>query len=101
MRAGKIGTADVTDKERVAGEDLRRAAGVACIREQDADAFEGMTGSLKEAEGALAEANLLSVTNCFMVELSPRAGAEIDAGAGAVRELMVTGDEVGVEMRFD
>ena len=51
--SGEIGATHIADEERIAGEDGRRIRWDAIVQ-QDADAFDGVAGSLKEAEASTA-----------------------------------------------
>ena len=71
------------------------------IGHRDADAFEGVTRRLKKVEATLAKLDGISVFNRRVRERSAGAFAEINARPGALGKLMMTGNEVGVKMRFD
>ena len=71
------------------------------IGHRDADAFEGVTGRLKKVEATLAKLDGIAVFNRRVRERSAGAFAEINAGSSALGKLMMTRNEVGVEMRFD
>jgi hypothetical protein len=71
------------------------------VRHRNADAFDGMTGSLHEIEPAVTELEGVAVGDGGMRKRRSGVPADINAGAGALSKLMVTGDEVGVQVRFD
>ena len=89
------------DEERVAGEDGAGSVGQVEIGHDDADALDGVAGGLQEAKHAAAELEGVAVLDGGAGECCAGAGADIDGGAGALSELAVAGDEVGVEMGLD
>ncbi len=60
-----------------------------------------MTGGPHEIETALAELNGVAVFDRRVRERRAGALSQIDARSGAPRKLMMAGDEVGVQVRFD
>src|SRR5215472_5782170 len=60
-----------------------------------------MPGRREKPEAALTEANLVCIVDRGMRELRARFGPEIDARPGALGQLQMAGDEVGVQMGLD
>ena len=98
---GEIGAAYVADEESVAGEDGSGACGRGEVGEDGADAFDGVAGGVEEVEAGVAELEGVAVFDGGVGEGGVGVFAEIDAGAGALGELVMAGDEVGVEMGLD
>src|SRR5207302_7559738 len=67
----------------------------------DADAFGCVPGSLQEIETAVSERGRIAVADGAVRKRRAGAVAEVDGGAGLLREFLVSGDEVGVEMGLD
>ena len=71
------------------------------IGHRDADAFEGVTRRLKKVEATLAKLDGIAIFDRRVRKPSARAFTEINARPGALGKLMMTQNEIGVEMRFD
>jgi len=71
--AGKIGTPDVSHKQSVAGEYSFRAGRRGEVCHHDADALDGVTGSLQKIKPAIAEVNGVAVFNRCVRECRPGA----------------------------
>src|ERR1700687_4179909 len=98
---GKIGAADVSDKQRVAGKHGSRPGRLGEVCDRDTHALDRVTGSLHEIESALPELNGVAVFHRRVRERCARGFSEVDARSSALRKLMMTGNEVGVQVRFD
>ena len=99
--AGKIGTADIADKESVTGENRFRTRWIREICHRDANAFQRVAGRRNKIETAAAELDRVAALHRHMRELRSRTLAEIDARSGAGCEFMVSGDKIGMKMRLD
>ena len=98
---GEVGAAYVADEEGVAGEDGSGLRGGGEVGEDGADAFDGVAGGVEEVEAGVAELEGVAVFDRSVGEGGVGVFAEVDAGAGALGEFVVAGDEVGVEMGLD
>ena len=98
---GEIGAADIADEESVSCEDRSGLDGSGEIREDGTDPFDGMAGGVEEVEAGIAELEGVAVFDGDVRKGRVGIFAEVDSGAGALGELVVAGDEVGVEMRLD
>ena len=98
---GEVGAAYVAYEESVAGEDGSGVCGLGEVGEDGADAFDGVPGSVEEVEPGIAELEGVAVLDWGVGEGRVRVLAEVDAGAGALGELVVAGDKVGVEVGLD
>ncbi len=76
---------------------LRRAA----VVHQDANALEGVSGSLQEPERALSEFDPVAVRDRHVRELRSGSRADVDLRAGPFREFQMSGDEVGMDVGLD
>ena len=101
MVGGEIGAAYVADEKSVAGEDGAGGRGRREVCEDGADAFDGVAGRVEEVEAGVAELEGVAVMEGDVGEGGVGIFAEIDAGSGALGELVVAGDEVSVEMGLD
>jgi alkyl hydroperoxide reductase subunit AhpC len=99
--SGKIRAADVSDKQRVAGKHGSGPGRFGEVRDRDTHALDGVTGSLDEIEPALPELNGVAVFHRRVRKRRARGLSEVDARPGALRKLVMTRDEVGVQVRFD
>ena len=97
----EIRPAHIANEERVSGEDGGGPIRLAAIVHQNANAFEGMSRSLQEAEAALPELDLVSVLHRDVRELSAGSRAEIDVRASALRKFAMSRDEVGMDVSLD
>jgi len=98
---GKIGAADISNKQGVSRKHGSGLGRLVEVSHRDTDALGGVTGSGKKIEPALTELEGITVFDCGMRESSAGTLAEINAGSGALGKLMMTGDKVGVQVRFD
>ena len=99
-RHPQIRPADVADEQRVAGEDRVRLGGAALeVVDEDGNRFGGVARRLERGQADLAELDDIAVAERRERVLRPGPGAEIDGDAGAVAQLEVSGDEVGVKVR--
>ena len=101
MLGRKIGTANVANEESVAGKERLWLGRLAQISHRDANALNGVSGSSKKIEAAVTELKGITVLDRGVREGGAGAFAEINPCSGALRKLMMTGDEVGVQVRFD
>src|SRR6266496_26972 len=99
--AGEIGAANVSHKQRVSGEYGSWPGMVDQVSHCNTNALQGVTWRLKKVETALAKPDGIAVFNRSVRERSAGAFAEINARRGALGKLMMTGNEVGVEVGFD
>ncbi len=99
--AGEIGAAYVAYEEGVSGEDGAGLSRADEVGEDGADAFDSVAGSVEEVEVGVAELEGVAVFYGDVGESSVGIFAEVDAGSGALGQLVVAGDEVGVEMGLD
>jgi hypothetical protein len=91
----------ISYEQSVSGERDPGTAGAAPIGHDNADAFQGMAGGLEKFEAAVAELDGIAIADGTVDESRAGAFAQIDAGAGALGEFTMAGNEVGVEMGFD
>ena len=102
--AGKIGAADVSDKQRVAGEDGARSRKVGKrieVRHRNTDALDRMAGSPHEIEPAFAELQRIAILDGRVRKRRVGVGTQVNSSAGAFRQFAMTRNEVGVQVRFD
>jgi hypothetical protein len=71
------------------------------IEDYEANAFGRVAGRFKDTNATVSEANLVSVAEGLMWELSSGEGSHANLCAGALRKLAMSGNEIGVEMRFE
>ncbi len=97
-RSGQIGAADVADEERVAGEQARRPS---VLHHQPADALRRVSRRLQRPQLDGAEAEDIAVSDGRVWEGRVRPGPHDDLRACARRQLAMSADEIGMEVRFD
>ena len=100
QRYAQIGTADIADKQCVAGEYGMRdgIAGVEVIND-DGDRLRSVAGRLQRLQAYASEFENVAIVKGGECIAGFRRGAEIDSRAHAIAQLQMPGDEVGVEMR--
>ena len=99
-RHAQIGTADVADEQRVAGQDGLRLGGAAIgIVDDQRDRLGRVTRRLERLQPHPAEIDDVAVVERRERVLRLRGRAQIDRRAGAIAQLEVAGNEVGVEVR--
>ena len=98
---GKIRPADVSHKQRISGKHGPWPRRLGQVGHGNTNTLDGMAGCRQKIETALTELERIAVFDRRMREGGARAVAEINARSGALRELMVAGDEVGVQVRLD
>ena len=99
-RSEQIGPSDVTDEQRVTGEDPEGLGAVAVLIDHDPDRLGRVSRRRPDLERYLAEVDPLPVGQGFDVEVGPRALAVAD-GRSVSGELEVTREEVGVNVGLD
>ena len=100
VRAGKIGTAHVTDKQRVAGQYGPRLQRLLIIGDHQADALQSMAWSFENLDSALPKRKFEAVVNGHVRERCAGLSAEINFGPGAGGEFLVSGDKIGMQVSF-
>ncbi len=99
-RGEQIGSPDVADEQRVAGEHgVGLGAGV--LGHDDRDGLGGVPRCVPDLQGDLAEGEHLAMRERFDREVGDRDVAIGDGRSGGLRELEVPRQEVGVEMGLD
>ena len=99
-RHAQIRTPDVADKQRVAGQHRVRLGGAAIeVVDEDGDRFGVWPGVSSAVQPHPAEFDDVAVGERRERVLRLGCGAEIDRRAGAIAQLEMAGDEVGVEVR--
>ncbi len=98
---GEIGAAHIADEERVAGQHRVGLGRTFEIGDQDRDAFEGVARRLQEAQDAVAEAQFVAIVHRDMRERGAGLGAQINVRAGERCQLLVAGNEIGVQVSFN
>src|SRR5690348_10887386 len=93
---GEVRTADVADEQCIAGEHRERLRRFFVVGEQQAHAFNRMSGSFKHAQTCVAYTQLESIGYADMRKRSARLLADVDFCAGAARQLHVPGNEIGM-----
>src|SRR5215212_4515325 len=101
LSAGKIRTAYVADKQRVAGQQFLRFVRSAGIRYEHADAFGCVARSLDKPQDRLAHSDLFAITYRSMIELDAGSFTKDDLCACAGSDLLVTADEIRVQVRLN
>ena len=99
-RSEQIGPSDVTDEQRVTGEDPERLGAVAVLIDHDADRLGRVSWRRPDLELYLTEVDPLSVDQGFDVEVGLRALA-VTYGRSVGSELEMTREEVGVNVGLD
>src|SRR6185369_91050 len=69
--------------------------------DENANPFGRVAGRFQKAQHYLAHSDLFAVSHGSMLKLDTGLRAEDDLCAGARRDLLMTADEVGVQVRFD
>src|SRR6267154_2091250 len=99
--AGKIRTPDIPHKKRVPGEDRSWLCRLTQVGQYNADALGGVAGRGEKVEATSAELDRIAVFHRRVRKGRARAGPEIDARPSALRKLVMTGDEIGVQVGFN
>jgi hypothetical protein len=60
-----------------------------------------VAGGFQETQAATAEGDFVAVADAVVREGGVGAGPDVNGGAGAGRQIAMTGNEIGVEMGFD
>lgn len=104
-RGEEVGAPHVPDEEGVAGQHAERLGVVAALPHHDADRLGGVARRLTELEhdagAGVAQGDALAGADPADRELRLRGPAEHDLGSGRLRELQVSGEEVGMEVGLD
>ena len=96
----RVRPADVADEQRVAGQHRGgRLAVRRVVEDQQRNRLRRVPGGGQRAQPHLAQVDLVAVGERREGVLRRRLGAQVDAGAGAVAQLEVSGEEVGVQVR--
>src|SRR5581483_8731033 len=101
VRIGKVGTTNVANEQRVAGEHTPGLRLALRIVHGKAHALWSMPGRFQDTDAALAEADFIAITQWDVGKLCACLNADVDAGTGTRGELLVSGDEVGVQVRLE
>src|SRR5262249_37514109 len=88
-------------KKRVSGEHRSRPRGLSQISHRNAHALNRVTGSGEKIEPALPELEGIAILDGSVRERCVGAIAQIDARSSALGKLMMAGDKIGVQMRFN
>jgi hypothetical protein len=99
--AEEVRPADVADEHRVARQDRDGPVRGGVVRHDERDGLGRMPRRLEEAQRDLAHRDRVAVVDGDVRELRLRGGAEVDLRAGALGELAVARDEVGVQVCLD
>src|SRR5205807_2273199 len=97
----KIRTANVANEQSVAGKERFWPGRLFEISHRDANALHGVSGSRKKIKAAVTELEGITLLDRCVREGGAGAFPEINARSSTLRELMMTGDEVGVQVCFD
>ena len=101
LRRQQVGPADVADEQRVTGEYGERLGIGRPLPDDDADRLGRVPGRVAHLEDDLAELDALAVGELARLELGVGGRAVGDRRPCRRRQLEVTGEEVGVEVRLD
>jgi hypothetical protein len=94
----EVPAADVADEQRVTGENFLDAP---ILKNEPRHAFGSVAGRLDRPQLDGAEADGIAVVDRAMRELRFRSTPEDDLRARSRGELVMTADEIGVQMRLD
>jgi hypothetical protein len=98
-RREQVGTADVTDEQRVAGQHrMWNSLGGSQVVDDDRHRLGGMAGCFEDRQSDRAELDDIAVVQWRGRILRFRRLADVDAGAGPIAQLEVTGDEIGMQV---
>ena len=98
-RGGEVGAADIADEQRVAGQHgMRRRRAIGLVVDDDGDRLGRVTRRLQGLQAHLSEPDRVAVAQRHEVVLGRRSLSQVHAGADAIAQLEVAGDEVGVEV---
>jgi hypothetical protein len=96
--SGKIGAADVADKQSVAGKYGFGPGRLGEIRQGDTDALDRVAGSLNKIEPAVSELEGIAVFDRYVRERRAGAAPQIDPRSGALGKLVMAGNEIGMQV---
>ena len=100
-RGEQVRPPDVTDEQRVTGQDPVGHLVAGVLVDQHADRLRGVPGGLPGLQDDLAQLDAFPVGQVPHRELRVRPGAEADPGPRRRRQFEVPGQEVGVEVGVD
>ncbi len=94
-------SAEITDHQRVAGQDEPRFFGPCAVRYQEADMLGRVARRMQHGRRDVAERKHLSVAHAFERECHLRLGRQHVFGAGRVSEGTSRREVIGMQMRID
>src|ERR1700722_2324605 len=97
----KIGTADISDEQCVAGKDRVRSFATVEIGDRDRDAFNGVPRSFEKSQHQAAKANLVAIVDIDMWKGRSSARPKINFRAGTFRKFAMPAHKIGMEMSLN
>jgi hypothetical protein len=98
-RRHQVGPADIADEQGVAGEDGVGLARALCqVEHQERHTLRGVARGFEGLNPDLAEFHGVPISQRLELVLGPGPTAQVDLGTGAIAQLQMAGQEVGVEV---